>query len=55
MFGSIGLDTILGRPLGETVSGNALASVGTLALSPLLAKAALPGFIGGLTLVLMWG
>ena len=43
MFGSIGLDTVFGRPLGETISGNVLASVGTVALSPLLAKAALPG------------
>ena len=51
MFASMGIDTILGRPLGETVSGNTLASIGTLALSPLIAKAALPGFIaGGLTI-----
>ena len=43
MFGSMGLDAVFGRPLGETISGNVLASVGTVALSPLLAKAALPG------------
>ena len=45
MFGSIGVDTLMGRPLGETVAGNALASVGTVGLSMLGAKLALPGAV----------
>ena len=32
MFGSMGFDMLLGRPLGETVAGNALASTACLLL-----------------------
>jgi hypothetical protein len=45
MFGSMGLDMLLGRPLGETVAGNALASTALFAATLAGAKITVPAAI----------
>lgn len=50
LFGSMGLDMLLGRPLGETVAGNALASgalfAATLAGAKITVPAAIISYMG---------
>lgn len=45
MFGSMGLDMLLGRPLGETVAGNTLASTALFAATLAGAKFTVPAAI----------
>ena len=45
LFGSMGFDMLLGRPLGETVAGNALASTALFAATLAGAKIAVPAAI----------
>ena len=45
LFGSMGFDMLLGRPLGETVAGNALASTALFAATLAGAKITVPAAI----------